>query len=73
MEQAINNRNWETLEDEKLKKAEQKLREQKNQEKKDRDLDYAVTVDKWLGVQKEMIKRGIDLPYKQTEWFKNES
>lgn len=57
IEEAIENRDWESLDIEELQQAEKKLREKKNEEYKQRSFDYAIVVDKWIGVNKAITKR----------------
>jgi hypothetical protein len=61
IEKAIEERNWESLNKQELKEAEETLRERKNKDKEDRDFNYLETADKWIGVQKEMKNRGIEV------------
>lgn len=60
IEEAIEEREWESLSDDELIEAEEILRERKNQENKERSFDYVLTADKWIGVNKALISRGME-------------
>lgn len=57
VEEAIQTREWETLEDSELQEAEKHLRERKNNEKGGLNIGMA---DKWVGISKAMTKRDVE-------------